>query len=281
MGQTLETFTKKHDKIICFDSDGTVIDAMNIKHRLCHGAAFIDNWGLNSHAAAVQAVWDSINLYERTRGVNRFIALEIMLRRMDGLYLSVDKAQLEDYLRWVSGGDITNASLKKELEHNPNPLLTKALEWSLDLNKRIESVTASQKPPYKGVQAMFEAARDKVDLAVVSSSNMEAIMEEWTAHGLLKYICVITSQEVGSKTRCLASLKQRYGQQNVLMVGDAYPYCDVARANNVGYYPILTRHEEQSWALLKDRYLDIFVDGRRSDCQQELFKTYENNFFGE
>ena len=87
---SLEDFTKKHDKVICIDSDGTMIDAMNVKHHRCHGASLMEVFQLKDHAEEVQEMWDSINLYERTRGVNRFIALKIMIGRINGKYVHVD-----------------------------------------------------------------------------------------------------------------------------------------------------------------------------------------------
>lgn len=39
--QTITDFVPQHEKLLCIDSDGTVIDAMNVKHRRCHGASFI------------------------------------------------------------------------------------------------------------------------------------------------------------------------------------------------------------------------------------------------
>ena len=64
MDYSIENFKKKHNKIICIDSDGTMIDAMNVKHDKCHGETFIDVFNLKEHSDKMHEIWDSINLYE-------------------------------------------------------------------------------------------------------------------------------------------------------------------------------------------------------------------------
>ena len=280
MDYSLENFVKKHDKVICIDSDGTMIDAMNVKHRRCHGASFIDLWQLNDKADEVQKVWDGINLFEKSRGVNRFIALEEMLRRCEKRgWIKLDPDDFKVYCDWVAKGKISNKDLVAEMEHNDSPLLKKAYDWSVELNRRIESVTSADKPPYEGAREALEYAKGKCDIAIISSSNMAAIVKEWSDHDLLKYVDVITSQEIGSKNACIARmLTKGYGKEDVLMMGDAYPDVDASAENCVWYYPILTRHEKESWDDFHYKYFDLFLEGRYDECQQELMDRFENNF---
>lgn len=274
------SFVPRHGKLVCFDSDGTVIDAMNVKHRRCHGAAFIAEWGLDAHAEEVQRVWDSINLYEPTRGVNRFIALAEMLRRMGALGLvGTPPAELGALEGFVARGKLSNAALKAEIEARPSPLLEKALRWSLALNERIAALTPADKPPFPGTKEALEYAHGLMDVAVVSSSNMSAILEEWAAWGLGGYAGVVTSQEVGTKGECLLRMLEKgYAPEDVLMVGDAWPDVDAAREAGVWYYPILTRREGESWRELRGTYLDEFLAGRYGEHQAALLDKFESNF---
>ena len=108
---------------------------------------------------------------------------------------------------------------------------------------------------------------------------MAAIVEEWKAHDLLQYVDVITSQEIGTKGECLATmLKKGYDKKDILMIGDAYPDVDAADENGVYYYPILTRHEAESWQEFIDKYLDVFLAGEYDTVQQELLDRFEHNF---
>jgi len=275
----LEDYCKKHEYIICIDSDGTMIDAMNVKHRKCHGASLIEEWGLQEHQEEVQKIWDSINLFEKSRGVNRFIALAEALKRLDGKYLSLDKQDYQNYCDWVEKGKITNKDLVAEIEKTDSPLMKKAYAWSLALNEKIAAVTCEEKPPFENGREALQYAMGKADIAIVSSSNMAAIVEEWKAYDLLQYVSLITSQEVGSKSQCLKALIAKgYDPEHILMIGDAYPDVDAARDNGVYYYPILTRHEAESWQEFIDKYFDIFVSGEFEAVQQELLDRFENNF---
>ena len=41
-----ESFEKKHEYLVCVDSDGCVMDTMNCKHFHCFGPCMVDQWGL-------------------------------------------------------------------------------------------------------------------------------------------------------------------------------------------------------------------------------------------
>ena len=279
MLQSLDSFVPQHEKVLCIDSDGTVIDAMNCKHNFCHGKSFIEEWELSDHAEEVQKIWNDINLYEKSRGINRFLALDEMLKRMEGVYLHTDTEEWNDYRDWVSEGDLSNKSLQARIDRDPNPLLKKAMRWSKSLNAKIAALTPADKPPFENVREALEYAKDKVDLAVISSSNLAAITEEWNAYGLLDYLSVMTSQEIGTKDECIARMLEKgYQKENVLMIGDAYPDVHASESNGVWYYPILTRHEGESWARLKDTYLPVFLKGEYGSVQEQLMDEFARNF---
>lgn len=279
MDYSIENFERKHNKIICIDSDGTMIDAMNVKHDKCHGQTFIEVFGLQDYANKMHEIWDSINLYEKSRGVNRFIAIIEMFNRIDGEYLDVNKEELDAFKKWVDKGDLSHKAVVKEYEKHPTALLSKIVEWSYELNQRISKLTPQDKPPFDNGKEALQYALNKVDIAIISSSNMAAIVEEWKAHDLIQYVDVITSQEVGSKNKCIATmLTKGYKNTDILMIGDAYPDVDAAEENNVYYYPILTRHEAESWQEFIDKYFDIFLNGEYDLVQKELMEKFEHNF---
>ena len=277
--QALDSFVPKHQKLLCFDSDGTVIDAMNVKHNRCHGRAFLEEWDLTSQTEAVQKVWSGINLYEKTRGINRFLALYTMLLRMEGAGLHTDEADLALYRTWLDKDDLSNISLKEEIGRTDSAFLKKVLRWSESVNKKIAALKPNDKPPFENVREALAYAKDKVDLAIISSSNLSAITEEWDSHGLLEYPSFITSQEIGTKDDCIARILEKgYRKEDVLMVGDAYPDVHAAESNGVWYYPILTRPEGESWALLKDKDLDIFLADEYKTVQAERMEAFSRNF---
>ena len=79
-------------------------------------------------------------------------------------------------------------------------------------------------------------------MAVVSSANREAVLEEWARWNLLDQVDVLCCQDSGSKAHCIAMLKEKgYSPDHILMVGDAPGDKAAAERNGVYYYPILVR----------------------------------------
>ena len=278
--QAIKDFKKKNEYLICIDSDGTAIDAMNVKHNKCHGPSFIEEWGLEGHQEEMQYKWNKINLYNSTRGVNRYIALLEILEEINGEYLSLSDEELKTLSKWViNTTDLSNNGLKKEIEKNESPILKKAYNWSININKKISALTPEDKKPFPGVISCLEYAHEKVDIAVVSSSNMDAIQKEWGHYDMLKYLDVMTSQEVGTKGECIAEMiKKGYKPENVLMIGDALPDVDAAKENKTFFYPILTEHEEKSWLDLEKLYLNEFTSGKFGKHQELLMEKFNKNF---
>lgn len=81
--------------LICIDSDGCAVDSMEIKHRRCFGPCMIETWHLEKWQDEILNRWNEINLYTKTRGINRFLGLELMLTEINDSYTRIDG--LEEY----------------------------------------------------------------------------------------------------------------------------------------------------------------------------------------
>ncbi len=73
--QVLRDFKPTKDYFIGIDSDGCVFDSMEIKHKECFAPMFIKHFNLQAVSKYARQVWEFVNLYSKTRGVNRFPAL--------------------------------------------------------------------------------------------------------------------------------------------------------------------------------------------------------------
>ena len=58
-------FCPHKPRLICFDSDGSVMDTMNTKHQNCFGPCLVEAWGLQAQAAQVLALGEQ---YGRQNG---------------------------------------------------------------------------------------------------------------------------------------------------------------------------------------------------------------------
>lgn len=246
-----DSYQKKHDFLVCVDSDGCVMDTMNCKHFHCFGPCMVDEWDLGQWRDEILKRWNEINLFSMTRGINRFKGLAMALSEINETYRPIPGI---DALRhWADTAPaLSNDGAAKAAQEAADPeakeILLKALSWSKAVNASIVRLPEELKVPFDGAKEGLEAAHAFADVAMVSSANRDAVEEEWGKFGLLPHTDIVLAQDVGSKAACIAAmLKFGYDPQKVLMVGDAPGDCDSAEKNGVYYYPILVNHEKQSW----------------------------------
>ena len=246
-----DSFERKHDYLVCVDSDGCVMDTMNCKHFHCFGPCMVTEWGLEEWKNAILDRWNVINLFSMTRGINRFKGLAMALSEIDKQYKPI--AGIEVLQHWVeiapalSNDGIAKAAAEAT-DADAKLVFEKALSWSKAVNAAIVELDEALKVPYNGAKEGLAAAHAFADVAMVSSANRDAVEEEWGKFGLLEHTDIVLAQDVGSKAACIKEmLKFGYDINKVVMVGDAPGDCDAAEKNGVHYYPILVNHEKESW----------------------------------
>ena len=174
---------------------------------------------------------------------------------------------------------LSNDGLKAAIEAGGGEVLKKALSWSKKVNESINALPFEVKKPFEGVLEGLRSAHESADIAIVSSANLQAVEEEWALYGLLDHVDILLAQNVGSKAFCIAELlKKGYDRDKVLMTGDAPGDLDAARANGVFYYPILVRHEGESWAEFRETAVDRLIGGSYGGAyQQEKLDAFLDN----
>ena len=244
----LTDFKKKKDYLICVDSDGCAMDTMDIKHYRCFGPCMVAEWGLDAWAEAILARWNDINLYTMTRGINRFKGLAIALTEINAQYMPID--DLDTLLAWAeTSPELSNAALERAIAQQPQSVsLKKALAWSHAVNTAITALPDAEKLPFPMAKEALAFAHERADVAIVSSANPGAVLEEWERYGLIEHTDIVLAQDAGSKAYCIGELvKKGYAPDHVLMCGDAPGDWEAAKKNGVFYYPILVRSEKASW----------------------------------
>ena len=246
-----DTFEKKHEYLVCVDSDGCVMDTMNCKHFHCFGPCMVAEWGLEEWKEAILDRWNVINLFSMTRGINRFKGLTMALGEIDEQYKPITGiAALQHWADTAPAlsNDAVAKAAAEATDADAKLVFQKALSWSKAVNAAIVELDESLKVPYEGAKEGLAAAHEFADVAMVSSANRDAVEEEWGKFGLLEHTDIVLAQDVGSKAACIAEmLKFGYDLDKVVMVGDAPGDCDAAEKNGVHYYPILVNHEKESW----------------------------------
>ena len=244
-------FVKKHDYLVCVDSDGCVMDTMNCKHFHCFGPCMVAEWGLEEWKDEILNRWNVINLFSMTRGINRFKGLAMALGEIHEKYKPI--TGITALQHWADTAPaLSNDAVAKAAAEAENAgaklVFEKTLNWSKAVNKAIVALDEALKVPYDGAKEGLAAAHTFADVAMVSSANRDAVEEEWGKFGLLEHTDIVLAQDIGSKAACIKEmLKFGYDPDKVIMVGDAPGDCDAAEKNHVHYYPVLVNHEKESW----------------------------------
>lgn len=282
---TLSEFQKKKDFLICVDSDGCAMDTMDIKHIRCFGPCMVEEWQLHDWETPILTRWNDINLYTMTRGINRFKGLAKALREIHEEYTDIEG--IDALEKWVEeSGELSNAALAKAIAESSGTsdpaghrCLEKALSWSERVNASINVLAEEEKKPFDGVKEALACAHRYADVAVVSSANPDAVLEEWELYGLLEHVDIVLAQDAGSKAYCIQELAEKgYEKERIMMTGDAPGDRDAAAANGVYYYPILVRHEKASWEEFVTDAVPRLVNGAYGgDYQEEKLKLFEQN----
>ena len=275
--KTLREFNKTKDFLICVDSDGCAMDTMDIKHFNCFGPCMVEEWSLHQWGEAILRRWNEINLYSITRGINRFKGLAAALSEIDGKYTAIEG--IDALLRWAdSAPELSNSALEAIIADGGEDIFKKALAWSKAVNLSITALPEEDKLPFPLAREALEFAHRYADVAIVSSANLGAVLEDWQSHGLIDHVDVIMSQNDGSKAFCISELmKLGYDREKALMCGDAPGDLAAAEKNGVYFYPILVGREGDSWQEFMDTALPRLTGGDYTaygeDKRREFFKN--------
>jgi phosphoglycolate phosphatase-like HAD superfamily hydrolase len=273
--------TPRHEFLVGIDSDGCAFDTMEVKHKECFIPNIVNHYDLAGVSKYAREAAEFVNLYSKSRGINRFPALiealqwlrdrpEVIAR---GVKIHIGQG-LFDWVRKET--KLANPALEKAVEATGDPDLRRALAWSRAVNETVEKVVRAV-PPFPLVRECLEKLSAQADLFVVSATPNDALKREWEEHDLARYVQAICGQEVGTKKESLTNAK-KYPANHTLMIGDAPGDQQAAEANSALFFPINPGAEDASWKRLYEEGIDRFFGGTFAGAyQQQLvaeFHTY-------
>ena len=269
-------YTPHHDFLIGIDSDGCAFDTMELKHKECFVPNTIKYWNLQGVSKYAREVFEFVNLYSKSRGINRFPALIETLQRLQrrpevkqrGVQIEIPQSLIDWVARETKLG---NPALQEAVERTGDPALKQTLEWSLAINKTVDFIVDKGVPPFPFVRESLAKMKGNADILVVSATPQEALKREWEEQNISHYVAAICGQEVGTKKESLARAQQigNYDNTKILMIGDAPGDHQAAVANRALFFPINPGVEEQSWQRLFEEGLDRFFAGTFAGAYQQ------------
>jgi phosphoglycolate phosphatase-like HAD superfamily hydrolase len=272
--------TPKHEYLVGIDSDGCAFDTMELKHKECFIPNIINYWGLQGVSKYAREVAEFVNLYSKSRGINRFPALVetfVWLQKRPEVKARGVKIEIPQSLcDWIKReSKLGNPALEKAVQDTGDQVLKRSLDWSKAVNKDIENMVRGV-PPFPFVRESLKKLRDKADILVVSATPHEALQREWEEHDLTQYVAAIGGQESGTKKEMLRTAA-KYQHNHTLMIGDALGDYHAATANKTLFIPINPGAEETSWKRFFDEGIDRFLSGKFTEqYQKELLDEFES-----
>lgn len=283
IAKPLKEMKPEKEFFIGIDSDGCAFDTMEIKHKECFCPNFIEHFGMQAVSKYAREVWEFVNLYSKTRGCNRFLAvmraLQLVGSRPEVKARGVVPPEMTGLADWIEReSKLGNPTLLAEVERNPDPDLQHALKFSLAVNETIGRIVHDV-PPFPLVRESLLKITEKADAVVVSQTPYEALKREWEEHRIDSFTRLIAGQEMGTKTEHIAfAAGGKYPREKMLMIGDAPGDLKAASGNDALFFPINPGAEEVSWKRFYEEGLDKFFAGTYAGSyEQELlieFNTY-------
>lgn len=279
--EQLKQIRPTREFFIGIDSDGCAFDTMEIKQKECFCPNFIRYFELQKISKYARETWEFVNLYSKTRGVNRFLAVletfRLLEQRPEVQARGMELPDMKELLKWTRNESrLGNPALKEYVGRNGSDEMRRVLRWSLKVNEDIEDLVYGM-PPFPGVRESLLNMTGRADIMVVSQTPLEALEREWAENGIDGFVRKICGQEYGTKAEHLElAAGGKYPREKILMIGDAPGDHQAAVSNGVLFFPINPGHEEQSWDRLLNEGLERFYNGSfKGAYEQELLKEFD------
>ncbi len=286
IAQPLKEMKPEKEFFIGIDSDGCAFDTMEIKHKECFCPNFIEHFGMQAVSKYAREVWEFVNLYSKTRGCNRFLAvmrvLQLIGDRPEVKARAVVPPAMKGLATWIERETkLGNPALIAEVKRNPDPDLEHSLRFSLAVNETIGRIVHDV-PPFPLVRESLAKISEKADAIVVSQTPFEALKREWEEHKIDSFVRFIAGQEMGTKTEHITfAAGGKYPREKMLMIGDAPGDLEAARGNDSLFFPVNPGAEEQSWKRFYEEGLDRFFAGTYAGSYEEELLSEFNTYLPE
>ena len=272
--------TPKHDYLVGIDSDGCAFDTMELKHKECFIPNTVNYWNLQGVSKYAREAAEFVNLYSKSRGINRFPALvetlEWLQKRPEvkarGIKIEIPQSLLD----WIATeSKLGNPALEKVVADGGDAGLTQTLAWSRAVNEAVGNIVRGV-PPFPFVRECIRTLNEQADVLVVSATPQEALQREWEEHDLAQYTVEICGQEKGTKKEFLQAAS-KYAADHALMIGDAPGDFKAAVANDALFFPVNPGAEEASWKRLYEEGIERFLSGTfAGEYQQSLLDEFDD-----
>jgi len=264
--------TPQKDFLVGIDSDGCAFDTMELKHKECFIPNTINFYNLQGVSKYAREAAEFVNLYSKSRGINRFPALvetlQWLQKRPEVKARNIEVTIPPTLESWIAEeSKLGNPALEAKVAACDDADLKLALDWSMAVNETVDEMVRAV-APFPFVRESLEKLAPAADMLVISATPNAALQKEWSEHDIDKFVAAICGQESGSKKETLQNAT-KYGPDRTLMIGDAPGDHKAAVANQCLFYPINPGNEEESWKRFFEEGIDRFLNEEFAGAYQE------------
>jgi len=254
-----DAWERTSDVAVAVDWDGTCKDTMVPKWTRGFNWALTEIWPqLKPHQKVIDEVCYRVNMVDDTAGVQRFVALMIMMREWARMGLPVP--DLEKFFRAVETveetgerhGVATYRKYRAEFGYDDSPL-----RWS-DRSDEIIAESVTDAKVFANCREVLEGLHGRADLIIVSASKTEAVRDDLINDKMAHLFKALCAQDFLPKKGILAGLTGRYSR--TVFLGDTKQDVAAAKAAGVPVYLVRVGDEAASWAGARP-VLDRFLAG--------------------
>ena len=290
--QHLRQWQREHDFAVCIDTDGCTLDNMWAKQVVVFHPHYMDFNGLRAIEMFFRLHAEHHNLWGKTRGCDRYLAVRHTLTSLledpeARDVLPADRvrdllASVEGYVQFVdrSEGQWGFGIPSLRHYHEQNGLdynITRLLGWSEAVDRTFQFVTLGMSP-FDGVRETLADLCEKADILVVSATPYSDLSRWWTRTGLAEYDEMEGIAWAWQKAEHIRLLKEAggYADDQVIMIGDGGGDLKAARANAAMFYPTPAGKEQEAWANARDAFDAFFAGSYRGALEDEKVAEFEN-----
>ena len=283
----MRNFKAKYNFFIGLDSDGTIFDSMDLKHKKCFINPLIEIFNLQKISKIASITWNHINISSNKRGINRFEALVIFFYHLKKIghkkKFKVKYPDLTLIEEWIKKSDIlSDKSLREYIILSEKNQKKSDAEQVLVWSKRVNYLINNQqlKPNiFSGVEKALKFIVHKADIMVLSNTPLVTLYNDWKINDLNKYISIIGGQETGTKEDMLkAATFKKYDKNKILIIGDASSDYLSAKSNGCYFFPIIPKNEIISWDLfLKEGCINFFSEKYEKSYEEKLIHKFKKS----
>ena len=164
------------------DSDGCAFDTMELKHKECFIPNTIKYYNLQSVSKYAREAAEFVNLYSKSRGINRFPALveslEWLQRRPEVAARNIEINVPAVLKQWIEEETkLGNPTLEAKVAATGDPDLQLALDWSVKVNDTVADMVHGV-APFPNVRESLQRLDEKADVLVCSATPNAALKQE-------------------------------------------------------------------------------------------------------